>query len=82
MGARAGDAARVTPEPQGQDLEAVLARLRPAAEAARAHWRRRMARAIVWAGVAAAAVGLGLGLLLARQVRLHPAPPPWAQTAR
>jgi hypothetical protein len=67
---------------EGQDFEAVIAQLRPAAEAARAQWRRRMARAIVWAGVAAAAVGLGLGLLLARQIRLHPAPRPGMSAPR
>ncbi len=72
----------MTEQPPAKDLEAVLAQLRPAAEAARLQWRRRMARAIVWTGVAAAVVGLALGLLLARQIRLHPVPRPGVQAPR
>ena len=61
----------VTDGPQVENLDALIARMRPQAEVARARWRRRMRRAIVWAIVAAGLMGLGLGLLLARDVRLQ-----------
>jgi hypothetical protein len=59
----------MTDGPQVENLDAMIARMRPQAEAARARWRRRMRRAIVGFGIAVGLIGLGLGLLLARGVQ-------------